>query len=210
MGSNAQRRREAREKVEAMRRQEAASARRRTTLFTIGLVLLVLLVVAGIVWAVQSRDEVDSTAPDAIRGLKTYDNTGGEHVEGTVDYPQDPPAGGQHNQVVQNCGIYDQPVTNENAVHSLEHGAVWITYDPELSASEVETLTAGLDDDYVLVSPYPGLTVPVVASAWNNQVELDGVDDPRLQEFISQFKQSPQAPEPGAPCSGGVSTTTGE
>lgn len=209
MGSNAQRRREARERVEAMRRQEAASARRRTTLFTVGLVLLVLLVIAGIVWAVQSRDGADDTAPDAIRGLKAYDNTGGPHVEGTVDYPQNPPAGGEHNQLVQNCGIYDQPVANENAVHSLEHGAVWITYDPELPASDIETLTAGLDDSYLLVSPYPGLQAPVVASAWNNQVELNGVDDPRLQEFVSQFKESPQAPEPGAPCSGGVSTTTG-
>jgi hypothetical protein len=57
------------------------------------------------------------------------------HVGGNIDYDQDlgiPPAGGPHNPSWQNCGFYDELVRDENAVHSLEHGAVWITYQPDL------------------------------------------------------------------------------
>ena len=36
-----------------------------------------------------------------------------------------------------NCGIYDKPVPSERAVHNLEHGAIWITYQPSLPQSEM-------------------------------------------------------------------------
>jgi len=95
-----------------------------------------------------------------------------------------PPAGGDHFAAWLNCGIYDQPQENSNAVHALEHGAVWDTHE--------------------ILSPYPGLPAPVVASAWGKQVQLDTVDDPRLAAFIEQYWQSPAAPEPGAPCVGAI------
>ena len=61
-------------------------------------------------------------------GVKTYDvGPAGQHTEGEVDYEQSPPAGGEHNPVWQNCGYYAEPVRDENAVRSLEHGAVWLS-----------------------------------------------------------------------------------
>jgi hypothetical protein len=68
----------------------------------------------------------------------------GQHVGGNIDYDQDlvtPPAGGPHNPIWQNCGYYDDPVRDENAVHSLEHGAVWITYQSALPQDERERLS---------------------------------------------------------------------
>jgi len=50
------------------------------------------------------------------------------HVTRPVTYSVIPPVGGQHNATWMNCGIYDQPVLNERAVHNMEHGAIWITY----------------------------------------------------------------------------------
>src|SRR5512135_382780 len=67
-----------------------------------------------------------------LDGVVTYDNLPRDHSEAPQQYPQTPPVGGVHSSVWQNCGIYDQPIRNENAVHSLEHGAVWITYQPDL------------------------------------------------------------------------------
>jgi len=142
-------------------------------------------------------------APVVITGLQTFANEA-THVTGAVDYPQAPPAGGPHNAVWLNCGIYTEPVTNENAVHALEHGAVWITYDPALPEADVEALRAAAPSTYAIVSPYPGLGAPVVISAWDAQVELDGVDDPRLQQFVQAYWKSPDAPEPGAACTGGL------
>jgi hypothetical protein len=132
------------------------------------------------------------------------------HQEGPLTYPQTPPAGGIHNPAWQNCGIYDQPVPNENAVHSLEHGAVWITYQPDLPAEAVAQLRDLVSGwNYTLLSPYPDLPAPVVASAWGVQLKADSAADPRLTEFISRYHQGPQTPEPGAPCTGGVGTPVG-
>ncbi len=53
-------------------------------------------------------------------------------------------------------------ISNENAVHSLEHGAVWITYRPDLPGGQVETLRdLAQGQTYILVSPYPDLPSPV-------------------------------------------------
>ena len=161
-----------------------------------------LLVVVLIVRAVTSG----GAAPVGnIPGIKTFSNLARTHVDGKVTYPQNPPVGGPHNQVWLNCGIYDSPVTNENAVHSLEHGAVWITYQPKLSAADVQHLVSLVKGKpYVILSPYDGLPSPVVASAWGVQLQVQTAYDSRISQFIQKYAQGPQTPEPGAPCSGGT------
>ena len=117
----------------------------------------------------------------------------------------DPPAGGPHWAVWLNCGIYTEPQQNERAVHDLEHGAVWITYDAnKVTGSALEALRKRVPATYAVLSPYPGLSAPVVVSAWGAQLKLTGVNDKRLDTFIQKYWQSPDAPEPGAPCTGGV------
>jgi Protein of unknown function (DUF3105) len=131
------------------------------------------------------------------------------HVEHPVRYEQSPPVGGKHAPYWQDCGFYSKPVRNENAVHSMEHGAVWITYRPGLPEKQVDKLRQMAESQtQVLVSPYPDLPSPVVASAWGEQLRLDSATDPRLKQFVKIFRRGSQAPEPDAPCTGGKSTTT--
>ena len=142
-----------------------------------------------------------------IDGVQVYNNLSRDHSDLAQTYAQTPPVGGMHNGIWQNCGIYDQPVRNENAVHSLEHGAVWITYQPDLPQAAVDKLRSLVrGHDHVLLSPYPGLPKPVVATAWGLQLPLDDANDPRLPVFITRYEQGPQTPEPGAACSGGIGT----
>jgi hypothetical protein len=165
-------------------------------------VLALVLVIAFVVGS--AKPKVDP-ASISIGELQTYDGLTSNHVTTSVDYAQTPPAGGDHNAVWLNCGVYDQPVPNENAVHALEHGAVWVTYDPQVvDETGIETLRSQLPDTYVVLSPFEGLSAPVVASAWGNQVFLDGVSDERLGDFVSKFWRSNDAPEPGAACTGGL------
>ncbi len=164
-------------------------------------VLAVVLIVGVILWAVRSQQSGD------IAGVVTYSNLSRDHVTGKVTYPQNPPVGGQHNAVWQNCGIYSTPVANENAVHSMEHGAVWITYQPQLSSQDIGQLQALVHGhDHALLSPYPGLPAPVVTSAWGLQLRVTSASDPRLAQFLTKYEQGPQTPEPGAACSGGTGT----
>ena len=169
---------------------------------------LIVLFVAGFI-ALAVVDARQQSASGASGDVKTYDvGPPGEHTSGDVDYEQSPPAGGEHNPVWQNCGYYDSPVRDETAVHSQEHGAVWVTYSPDLPQDQVTQLRdIAESQSYVLVSPYPDLESPVVASAWGKQVSLDGADDPDLENFIQAYQQGPQTPEPGAICTGGTSAT---
>ena len=156
---------------------------------------------------VSTTTTTSSAPPAAIEGLLRFPGLSRSHVTGPVTYPQNPPAGGDHDPVWLNCGYYAAPVRNENAVHSMEHGAVWITYRPDLTATQVTTLRdAAHGLPYLLVSPYEGLPAPVVASAWGVQVRVESVDDPRLTTFVDQFRSGPQAPERGSPCEGGTGT----
>jgi DMSO/TMAO reductase YedYZ molybdopterin-dependent catalytic subunit len=104
-----------------------------------------------------------------------------------------------------NCGVYTEPIDPNQTTHSLEHGAVWIGYDPALPADQVQALAdAAQANNYVLVSPVDGVPAPVTVSAWGVQLKLDDAKDPRLPVFLAKYQQGEQAPEPGAPCTGGV------
>ena len=192
-------------RIEAMRKEQQRQDRRSKVVIWSGAVLAVVLIGGGVGWAL-----VRSASAEKIDGLQTFGGLSSSHVQGTVNYPQTPPVGGNHAGVWLNCGIYASPVVNENAVHDLEHGAVWITYRADLSKADVSKLVAyAKGQTYLDLSPYPGLPAPVVASAWGRQVRLTGPDDPRLQSFVKQFRLGKQSPEPGASCTGGVGTPTG-
>ena len=142
-----------------------------------------------------------------LDGMVSYSNLPRNHSEAPQQYPQMVPVGGVHSSVWQNCGIYDQPVRNENAVHSLEHGAVWLAYRPDLPAAAVETLRSlARGHDHVLLAPFPDLPHAVVATAWGLQLPVEDASDPRLPLFVTRYENGPQTPEPGAVCSGGTGT----
>lgn len=125
------------------------------------------------------------------------------HVEGPVEYETTPPAGGDHNAVWQACqgNIYTEPIAAEHAVHSLEHGAVWVTHQPDLPADQVDALASRvLGTDYMLMSPVEGQESPVMLSAWGYQLGVDDAADQRIDTFIQSYRSSASR-EPGASCS---------
>lgn len=177
-----------------------------TTLTLIGCAVVAIIVVVGII--IYSRMTTSPTDP--IAGLQTFSGLEQGHQEGPLSYPQTPPVGGIHSARWQNCGIYDTPVANENAVHSMEHGAVWIAYRPDLASDQVEALrTLVRGRTYTLLAPYPEVPGTIVASAWGYQLTVEQADDSRLTQFITQFERGPQTLEPGASCSGAVGQPIG-
>lgn len=201
-------RQERREHIAALQSAQRTAERRRTR-FVIGAAVAVALAlvvptVVVIVNAERRAQAAQAAAEAPIDGEQEYADLGATHTTQDVTYQQTPPVGGDHHPTWQNCGFYDEPVVEEHAVHSLEHGAVWLTYDPDLPASDVDALRRLADQhSYLLVSPFGGVD-GVVASAWGVQVQLDGTEDERLEPFLLKYLQGPQTPEPGAACSGGV------
>lgn len=204
-----QREQKRQEKLADYQKQIARRRRSKLVWWVVGstaAVAVIGIVVASIVFAPApppSYEAGNSTGRE-IDGVQTFENEA-DHVEGTVTYEQTPPAGGPHNPYWLNCGVYTEPQQNENAVHSLEHGAVWITYDPErVDAAGIEALESVMPSSYAILSPYPGLDTPVAVSGWNHQLKVDDPADPRITEFFTEFWRSQNVPEPNATCSGAV------
>ena len=187
-------------------RAQAAERQRRQSLIkgiSIGAVVLIVLVIVGLV--LYQRQQSEASIP---AGTQSFSVAGAQHTPETVQYTEHPPVGGQHNPVWQNCGFYAAPIRSETGVHSLEHGSVWITYSPDLPQDQIATLQdLAAQQTFILISPMDDLPSPVVASSWGRQLQLDSADDERLDQFIRLFRLSPEAPEPGAACTGGTSET---
>jgi hypothetical protein len=184
------------------RRQEVEAARRKRFIW-VGIASFVIIVVIGAI--------IFRFVGTSVAGAIDYGTQERGHDEGVViEAGELPPVGGVHSPRWQNCGVYDRPVDAKNAVHSMEHGAVWITYQPELPDEEVNVLRDVVgDQSYLLLSPFPDLKSPVVLSAWGIQLEVDSVEDEKVAEFVSAYRLGPQTPEFGAACSGGVGLPVG-
>jgi hypothetical protein len=207
-------------RIEEMRRAER-SRERRNRILTIGASVLIVggLVVGGTVLIQSQTDDSGSNSASDSKaagkwktgsdGVKTWSTKLTQnHVTKTVDYPMEPPVGGDHNPVWQNCNgdVYDKAIKNENAVHSLEHGAVWVTYNSKASDADVKALAEKVKKTpYTLMSPVDDQKDPIMLSAWGAQRTITSATDPNLDKFFEKYVQGKQTPEPGAACTNGVS-----
>lgn len=143
-------------------------------------------------------------AEEGIDGVEAFRVDSRTHTQEPLVYDPSPPVGGEHFPVPATCGFYtDDPPPDSMLVHDLEHGAVWIAYDPGLDRAQADTLRGLVaEQPKVTATPYEGLDSPLVVSAWARQLRLDDADDPRLPAFIEQYRNGPEAPEPAAPCQG--------
>jgi hypothetical protein len=174
----------------------------------------VLIIGYGVYSVIKgSRDWTDKVAD--IQGVVNYraqknaQIDARDHKDGTLNYATSPPVGGAHNGKWQNCmgDVYAEPIANEHAVHSLEHGAVWVTYKQGLAADQVAVLQKKVEGkEFMLLSPYAALDKNVSVQVWGYQLKTDDVNDSRIDQFIKDARVVASM-EPGAPCSSGNTAT---
>jgi hypothetical protein len=155
-------------------------------------------------WVVSEENKDPSVN---ISGVVRQPYDSGQHVVATqrVAYDHSPPFGGPHDNAWAECNgtVYPNPVRTENMVHSLEHGSVWIAYNPDkIKGKALDTLSAKVNGQpYMLMSPYPGLDKPISLQSWGHQLKLTSATDPRIDEFIKSLRANDyQNPEPGGRC----------
>jgi hypothetical protein len=174
-----------------------------------GAVVVVLFAAAVITYAVVKVNEANEnkvSSPDDISGMQTYEYAAGQqHVTTPVDYTESPPVGGPHDGFWADCtgSVYTVDIRHENAVHSLEHGAVWITYNPDDVSDDDIAKLADLVDGVSgrMLSPYEGLDSAVSVQSWNHQIKVDSADDLRIEQFADLMtRNSDYHPEVGASC----------
>ncbi|MCB5170036.1 DUF3105 domain-containing protein [Streptomyces bambusae] len=200
-------------RIAEMRRAEQARERRSKIIA----ITACTAVVAGLVgfgaYVLNKESDKKEAAAAAVKapvtGEQTWDakKLGRNHVTKAVSYEMNPPVGGDHNPAWMNCDgdVYKKALPKENAVHSLEHGAVWVTYSDKAPAAEVKKLEEKVaKTPYTLMSPVKDQAGAIMLSAWGKQVTVDGAGDPRVAQFFGKYVNGPQTPEPGAACTGGL------
>ncbi|CAM5526496.1 DUF3105 domain-containing protein [Streptomyces purpurascens] len=208
-------------RIEEMRRAEQSRERRNRILVIAASVVVVCGLVGGGVVLVRSQSGdggSDTAAADSSAkgkfvtgkdGVKTWEGKlSRNHVAKDVKYASEPPVGGDHNQVWMNCNgdVYTKELDNTNAVHSLEHGAVWVTYNADAKKADIDALAAKVKKTpYTLMSPMDDQKDPIMLSAWGHQRTVKGASDPDVATFFEKFVQGEQTPEPGAACTNGLS-----
>ncbi|WP_330324562.1 DUF3105 domain-containing protein [Streptomyces pseudovenezuelae] len=203
-------------RIEEMRRADRARERRNRIIT----ITLSTVIVAGMVgWgayyinSANEKDEQQAAAAKApVNGEKTWEKKKltQNHVQGAVDYPMNPPVGGDHSQAWMTCDgtVYNKAIANENAVHSLEHGAVWVTYNDKAADADIKTLSDKVSKTpYTLMSPAEDQSGPITLSAWGRQLTVDKASDSRVGQFLTKYVQGSQTPEPGAACTNGLTAS---
>jgi hypothetical protein len=170
----------------------------------VGILLVVLVAAVAIAALVSSRSGDDKS--QKLQGVltagscqtDTRSDGGADHV-GNPTYKVNPPAGGDHEPVAAQPGIYDagQLPSDGKLVHAEEHGFVILWYRPDAGADVVDKLKT-LGDEYgnaTLVAPRPSMSVPVAATAWHQRLLCQDYEEKPLRAFIEAYTD--KGPEKG-------------
>lgn len=127
-----------------------------------------------------------------LPGVERPPNLGRDHltVGESWSYTSATPTSGPHAPNSPGCGIFSAPLALELAVHALEHGVVVVWHRPDLAQEQLDALYAIAEQEtsHLIVSPNPGITEPIVATAWNRLARYnDAADD--LAEFIDVYQE---------------------
>ena len=124
-----------------------------------------------------------------------FANQGQEHIAVNAPHPEynsNPPTSGWHYGQPAEWGVYTKELPDEQLIHNLEHGGIWIAYKPDLS----EEIKKKLEEFYkkygrkIIVTPRAKNDSDIALAAWNH-LDTFGVaeySDERVEKFIKAFR----------------------
>ncbi len=147
--------------------------------------------------AVDSQSLPDRGNTSLLTGVEQYPSEGREHVPAGTDitYNTMPPTSGPHYDQTASAGFYtDRPPLGE-LVHSLEHGAVIIYYEPTQITPEARenleryatTHTGTWQSVIVVPTPVEDPTAPYVLTAWRHKLSMNTYDTETVRAFIAEY-----------------------
>jgi hypothetical protein len=131
-----------------------------------------------------------------------------QHVDGDIDYTgySNPPTYGDHHGfdpdgtdvnpgiTPRPTGVYTTEQPEEDLIHNLEHGHVWISYDPELISDEDLAALQKLVRDGspnengsgvgVILTPRAANDQTIVLASWARLLTLDSYNAETIRSFV--------------------------
>jgi hypothetical protein len=184
-------RKEARLQRQAQARAEAERRQRTQKMRTYSIVAVAVVAVVAIATFFIMRE---ANKPGQSVPIMLERNHLTNATDAHVAYTTDPPTSGPHTQAVPQFKVYTEPIDKELQVHGLEDGGVIVNYKPDLDKPTVDKLaslvgvyngTPGKEN--VVMSPYPGLSDPIVLTTWGHIDRLATFDEVRVRRFIDEY-----------------------
>lgn len=183
----------ARKKQRIKERKQAEKQQRKQQRMIIGGVVG-LLVVALALFLVLRPDPWADVPDNSV----VFPSLGRDHIEvgdEHIAYNSNPPTSGPHAGSI-GLGIYTQQFPDENMIHNLEHGHIWLSYRDASDVEAIQLLT-NIQQKYsnlVVVTYRPENDDRVVAAAWTRLLLLDELESDQIEAFITRFNnQSPES-----------------
>lgn len=177
-----------RERVREEERKRAKMEKTKKSLMRYGLWIAVIAIV-GYGLFLLAR----TAGPDGEDFSTKYDIQGRDHIANGAEHPSynsNPPSSGWHYASPARGGFYDEPLPDEQVIHNLEHGDIWIAYHPRVS-DEVKSILKKFAGRYVVVSPRSENEGDISLVAWGRvdtfSVENEILDEKRVKDFISRY-----------------------
>lgn len=169
---------------------------------TIGIIALACIGI-GILLSIPDAKKEALTVKDDKTSTEvgqTLEDQGREHIDigaSHEPYNSNPPTSGPHYIQPAEWGIYENPLPDEQLVHNLEHGGIWISYkniDPE-TKSKLEAIAKA--NSGIIFTPRSTNDQTIAIASWRHLETMDSYDETKILEFIRANKN--KSPEPEAP-----------
>lgn len=185
-----------------LRLTQEKGEKRTKLFFTVGIIIFIALSGAGLWFLAEARPDLKYKELG-----ETFTELKGDHIaEGSPrpEYNSNPPTSGPMYEKSTDCKVYTETVKDESVMHSLEHGAVWLTYKDKNDAALAEQLKKIVEDQSkVILSPRAANESKIAVASWNRLLKLDSIDEEKIVNYIKLYKSSKEAPEGTGACSMG-------
>ncbi len=150
------------------------------------------LIIGGLYWAVNASNTAEENRVGESVSVMNRDHINVEDPHEA--YNSNPPTSGPHAGPVP-WGFSAEEIPDENAIHNLEHGGIWISYK-NIDDDSIATLEniAKRNSASVIVSPREANDSTIAVTSWGRVLKLDAVDEDAINEFIRQNKN--KSPKP--------------
>lgn len=171
--------------------------------FIIILVVIFAILIPLLIWlskedAKVSKYKVGNEGKNLVTIGEVFENQGQTHIkpgEAHPPYNSNPPTSGWHWIQPADWGVYNKPLVDEQAVHNLEHGGIWISYKNIDIATEASLgKIAKANSGSVIISPRDANDAKIVLASWTRLERLDSYDEAKILGFIKANKN--KSPEP--------------
>ncbi len=159
-------------------------------------ILAITVAVGGLIaFAVWASAKADENRPG-----ESFPSLGGDHIAVGASHPaynSNPPTSGWHYAQEAAWGVHSEELSDEQVLHNLEHGGIWISYTgiDQDTQTKIEDLVKRYPDK-LIVTPRAKDDSKIAVASWGRLMKLDQYDEAKIVEFIAANKN--KSPEPTA------------